>query len=150
MTTCQTLSFSDTEQTLIDSHTWISWQHLFFGQFSSKWANLQNQHINAKNLDKWHYPVPSGSPWSSSIFGKHSIPIPIPIPYGPYTTNYSMDPPSRRMMLPDVHALAAALIHQLCNCCSELEYSDIVMFNKSLENQLNQPLNTIKIWLSAI
>ena len=92
-------SFSDTEQTLIDSQTEMGWQHLLFWQFSSEWASLQDQHINTKNLDKWHL---SSAKWISkvtSIFGKHFI------PYGPYTTNHSMDPPLRRMMLPDAHAL---------------------------------------------
>jgi len=49
-----------------------------------------------------------------------------------------------------MHICIAALNHQLYNCCYELEYSDIVMFRKPLEDQLKQPLNTIKIWLSAV
>jgi len=49
-----------------------------------------------------------------------------------------------------MHICIAALIHQLYNCCYELEYSDIVMLNKPSEDRLKQLLNTIKIWLSAV
>jgi hypothetical protein len=133
----------DDETSLVQSQDSIGWANMLYGRFSVKWSCLQDAHIAEEHLDGCYF---SGPVWTSKVTqhiwrALHALwKIRNTALHG---VTFTKNEATRQTRIEPI-------VRQLYNHIYELAPSDRTLFQKPVDERLEQPLSIIERWLSIV